>query len=142
MLVTMSDFSFPLSLVVQFLIFASLTLIVLMPLYLAYIWAVQRNRSRTDRSHLLVITAFVVGFFLGGALGWIMLRPEIWKLSFVGTIRAALDLGHSYGQQTAQGAEFLLQWMAVFAIVGGLLSAAAAYLGIRRGTPAWDEWDE
>ena len=139
MLVTMSDSSFPLSLVVQFLIFASLTLIVLMPLYLAYLWAVQRNRSRTDRSHLLVITAFVVGFFLGGTLGWIMLRPEIWKLSFLNTVRASIDLGHSYGYQVAQAAEFLLEWMAVFAIVGGLLSGAAAFLGIRRGTPTWDE---
>lgn len=139
MLVPMSDFSFPLSLVVQFLIFASLTLIVLMPLYLAYLWAVQRDRSRTDRSHLLVITGFVIGFFLGGTLGWIMLRPEVWKLSFLDTIRAAIDLGHSYGYQTARGAEFLLQWMAVFAIVAGLLSGAAAFLGIRRGTPAWDE---
>lgn len=139
MLVVMSDFSFPLSLVVQFLIFASLTLIVLMPLYVAYVWTVQRNRSRTDRSHLLVITAFVAGFFLGGTLGWILLRPELWKLSFLDTIRASIDPTHSYGYQTARGAEFLMEWMGVFAIVGGLLSATAAFLGIRRGTPAWDE---
>jgi hypothetical protein len=137
----MSDFTFPLSWMVQVIIFASLTLIVLLPLYLAYLWAVQRRHKESSSRTLPVITAFMLGFFLGGALGWILLPPPQWKLSFLNTLRASYDPAHSFGHQTGHGAEFLLQWIAIFALTAGLLSATAAVLGIRRAAPAWHEPD-
>lgn len=137
----MSDLTFPLSWMVQVIIFASLTLIVLLPLYLAYLWAVQRRHKESGSRSLPVITAFMGGFFLGGALGWILLPPPQWKLSFLNTLRASYDPMHSFGHQIGHGAEFLLEWIAVFALMAGLLSATAAVLGIRRATPAWHEPD-
>jgi hypothetical protein len=124
---------------VQIIVFASLTLIVLMPMYLAYMWAVQRNRTDANLRSLLVGTAFAGGFFLGGALGWILLPSPEWKLSLLDTLRAFLDPAHSFGHQIAVGAQYLLQWVAIFAFTAGLLSATAAALGIRRGTPAWHD---
>jgi hypothetical protein len=132
-----SDLS-PLSWIVQIIVFASLTLIVLMPMYLAYMWAVQRNRTDANLRSLLVGTAFAGGFFLGGALGWILLPSSEWKLSFLDTLRAFTDT-HSFGHQMAVAAQYLLQWVAIFALTAGLLSATAAALGIRRGTPAWHD---
>ena len=137
----MSDFTFPLSWMVQVIIFSSLTLIVLMPLYLAYLWAVRNRYNESNSRRLPVITAFVGGFFLGGTLGWILLPPPQWKLSFLNTLRASYDPMHSYGHQVGHGAEFLLQWVAIFGLMAGLLSATAAALGIRRGTPTWHEPD-
>lgn len=138
MLLAMSDLTYPLSMVVQILILTSLGLIVLVPLYLAYLWAVQRPRGANFR-RLLVVTAFVGGFFSGGLLGWVLLPPPRWKLSFLNTIRASMDPLHTYGHQIGHGAEFLLEWVLVFAVGGGLLSAMSAHLGIRRGTPVWHD---
>jgi Sec-independent protein secretion pathway component TatC len=129
----MRDFSFPLSLTVQMVIFVSLCVMILLPLYLAYVWAKGRNPDE-HRWYVLLVPAFCGGFLYGGAMAYVLLLPPQWHLSFMRTLQAAIDPGHFYGQHLGFAIRDLATWVLVFCLSGGLFSAAAATLGIQSAT--------
>jgi hypothetical protein len=103
--------------------------IVLAPVLLAVVVA-SRLLSRSDAAVALATLAVLVGFLIGGVVGWASV-PSQWTASFWTTVDAAGD-AVKYGHTFEHTAERALMYFLYSAFLGELASGVAALLVIWR----------
>lgn len=87
-----------------------------------FILFVERRRSRGGRGSLTVAGLLLLGFLLGGSIGWAN-RPNAWTMPLWQTAQASVD-SDQYGHPLESQAERVV----LYFLFGGVLGVAAAAL--------------
>ena len=111
--------------IVAFVIYSVLTIAPV----LFVVFSVSRLRHPT-RLVGVALLAVVVGFFVGGTVGWAAVPGE-WTASLATTIYASGDAA-TYGEAFEHQAERVLMWFFVSALLGEVALGALALLVLRR----------
>jgi hypothetical protein len=105
----------------------------IMPVLLALL-IVEHRRTHHRAVALLIVYTTVVGFFVGGVLGWTSNRPN-WEMPFWATFASSMN-AKSYGDGIGHKAEDILIRVLFSsvsgAVVAGVLAAATAKLRTRK----------
>lgn len=116
------------TLVFQVVILAALLLMAVLP-FAAILLFVERLRTRQGTARLTVAGLLLLGFVLGGAIGWAN-RPDAWTMPLWRTFEASVD-SDKYGHPVESQAERVVLYFLFGGVLGTAMAALAAPVVLR-----------